>query len=102
MAVKTWEDVKDPDEVKRFGVKWTDELGDADIVTSTWIIQSGTVTFDDDSYDNAVAIDGVTHKATWAFWSAGTVGETCVIVNRITTTAGETLDQTGKLKIKVE
>ena len=87
----TWEP-KDPDEVLDYRVRWTDALQDGEtILTSTFIMAEGTVT------KNSEAIDG-TETVLWL--SGGTLGELCLITNRITTSMGRSYDETMRLRIR--
>ena len=93
MTAFTWETPKDPDEVKDYVIEWEDRLNGDVIVTSTWIVPDG-ITKNSDDFD-AVA-------STTTIWlSGGTLSDTYVFTNRITTQGGRTLDQTAKLKCKV-
>jgi hypothetical protein len=91
---------KDPDEVEDFDINWAgpdDEgfpgrtFGDA-ILSSEWII-TGSVVKDSDTFS-----DGVTK-----IWlSGGSLGETCLLTNRVTTVGGRTFDQSVKLRIRAK
>lgn len=91
MAALIWP-VKDPDEIVWRGIDWSADLDGSTITSSTWIIDGGV---EEDSKAN-------TSTTTRVLLSGGTLGETCLVTNRITTAVGETLDQTCKLKIKVK
>jgi len=99
MSDKPWA-VKDPDEVKDYGLGWTDALAgqteddDDDVLASSeWIVTPDTITVDSDSFDAA--------SATTTIWfSGGVIGVTYSCTNRVTTTGGRTYDWTKKLKIK--
>lgn len=93
MAIKVWP-VKDPDERVRRGVNWAPDLEDDTITASEWFVEEGTVTIDDG--------DSFTDSTTTVWLLGGTLGETCIVTNRITTLAGEILDQSVKLKIKAK
>lgn len=89
MALK-WDD-KDPQDVDAFQIDWSERLSSETISTSVF---TSTPT-------------GLTHTSTsntttmTTLWlSGGTEGEIYEITNRITTTAGRTLDQTVKLRVK--
>ena len=71
---------KDPDARLDYGVNWGEKwLNENDtIVASEWIIPVG-ITGDNDSFSSV---------KTMIFLSGGTVGETYIIVNRITTNVG--------------
>lgn len=80
---------KDPDEVALFGVDWLDRLGSATIATSNWIIPSGITQ----------ASAGYTDTQTTIKLSSGTLGSIYRVTNRITTSDGETLDQSIDVEI---
>jgi len=89
--VHTW-DSKDPDEVLDYRVRWAAALQDGELLlTSEFILASGTVVFDSD------AIDG-TDTVLWL--SGGTLNEVCVITNRVTTSMGRSYDETMRLRIR--
>lgn len=93
-TIKSWGS-KDPNELLDYGSNWTKQMTkDSDTLAgSEWIIESGTVTKSSASYD------AVTHK-TKIWLSGGEAGETCILTNRVTTTAGRIHDRSFKLKIK--
>ena len=94
--MRTWPP-KDPDEVLDFLVNWADEddpvLEEGEtLATSAFTVVEGTV-----------EIDSQDHEATGlcTVWlSGGTLGEACEVLNRVTTSAGRTYDQTCKLRIR--
>lgn len=102
--MKSWP-FKDPDEVADYDFNWTDRLLSSDeidagttvpadtIFSSDWIVVEGTVHKDSDTFS-------ATHTKLWL--SGGTLGETCLITNRIVTAGGRTFDNTVKLKIKAK
>lgn len=82
---------KDTDEVLDYMVDWSDRLDSDAIASSAWTVPSG-ITQNSNEFD---ASGGTT-----TIWlSGGTTGETYELVNRITTAAGRTMDQTIRLKI---
>lgn len=88
---------KDPDEVLDFNVNWadTDEpvLEDGEIIVdSTFTVVVGSVVRDSDDFEPS----GL--ATVWL--SGGVLGELCEVLNRITTSAGRTYDQTCKLRIR--
>lgn len=88
-------DPKDPDEIKDYTFDWSSILGSDTIALSTWQVVSGTgLVINSPSATNT--------SNTTTFWaSAGVVGQTYQILNRIVTTGGRTYDRTRKLKMKV-
>jgi hypothetical protein len=91
--VLTWP-AKDPNEVLDYDVDWTDRLEAGEtITTSTFTVASGDVVVDDDS-------DAAGVCTVWL--SGGTVGTTCVILNRIETSEGRIYDQSVKLRIRTK
>lgn len=81
---------KDPDSIDSYSNDWTDWLNGENLVTSTFDIVSGTCTISIASYTTKIA------KVTLA---GGTLGETCVVHNRITT-ATRTEDRSFQIQIK--
>jgi hypothetical protein len=82
---------KDPDEVLDYTLNWAARLVADDVIsTSTWIVPDGVTKNSDNKTDKIVTI--------WL--SGGTLNASYSLVNRIVTTAGRTMDQTCKLKIK--
>lgn len=82
---------KDPNEVLDYDIDWTLRLAGDTIATSTWTIDNGSVTVNSNSFSS-------TDTKVWL--SGGTLGESCLLTNRITTTGLRTMDQSVKLKIK--
>lgn len=82
---------KDPDEVLDYRVDWSARLGTDAIATSEWefVEQAG---LEKDSDTN-------TTTSTTVWLSGGTAGEVGVLLNRITTTGGRTLEETAALTI---
>jgi hypothetical protein len=87
-ALKTFP--KDPDAVLDYAGNWAAWLKGDTILTSTWDVPSG-ITKDSDSH---------TSTATLIWLSGGTVGQTYLLRNRITTAAGRVDDRTIAIKIK--
>ncbi len=83
---------KDPDEVLDYKIDWTARLDGDTILTSTWVVPAG-ITKNSDSH---------TTTASLVWLSGGTLGAVLELINRIITTAGRTMDQTVKLKIKAK
>lgn len=80
---------KDPDEVTLFGVDWLDRLGSATITSSSWIVPAGLTQ----------ASAGYTDTQTTVKLSGGVLGNIYRVTNRITTSDGETLDQSIDVEI---
>lgn len=81
---------KDPDEVLDYVLDWSDRLDGDTILSSTWEVPTG-ITKDSDSATG--------DKAT--IWlSGGALGDNYTLVNRVTTAAGRTMDQSVKLKVR--
>lgn len=84
---------KDPDEVIRVSIDWSDKLALSSptdsISTSTWILESG------------ITLDSETETTTdaTATISGGTRGNAYNCTNRITTSAGETWDRTVRVYV---
>jgi hypothetical protein len=78
---------KDPNSVQRFFVDWRKymaQVGET-ITGSSWTVPGG-ITRDSDGYSAAGLINIVL--------SGGTAGTQYTLVNRVTTSGGQTLDQT--------
>jgi hypothetical protein len=90
MAIITWP-YKDPDEVLDYEIDWTAKLTGGDTITSSsWTVPAG-ITKDSSTFTTSTA----------TIWlSDGTIGETYLLTNEVTTAAGRTMDQSAKLKIK--
>lgn len=86
----TWPS-KDENEILDYIVDWSDRLDSDAITSSYWTVPTG-ITKDSDEYD-------ASGKTTTIWLSGGTTGETYDLVNRITTAAGRTMDQTIRIKI---
>jgi hypothetical protein len=81
---------KDPDEVLDYQVDWTDRLDEDTITSSDWTVPDG-ITQDSESSSTTTA----------TIWlSGGTLGDTYVLLNRVVTAGGRTMDQSVRLKIK--
>jgi hypothetical protein len=89
---KTWTAYKDPNEVLDYSVDWSGLLAGDTIASSTWTVPTG-VTGGAMSY---------TDTETLIWLSGGSDGERYDLLNRITTAAGRTRDQTCVLKIKTK
>lgn len=85
-----WPD-KDPNDTVAYSVDWSTRLGATTIATSEFSLESGSCTLGSDANTTTTASVSV---------SGGTQGETCVIQNRVTTSASEQFDQTILLRIR--
>lgn len=84
---------KDPDEVLDYQFDWSERLEDGETIsTSTFIVAAGTITLGATSFAGGL---------TTVWLSGGTLGESCTITNRITTSGGRTYDESAKLRIRV-
>lgn len=96
--MKSWP-AKDPNEVLDYQINWAD-ADDPRLVTgetlssSTFLVVEGDVVIDSQTY----ASSGLT--TVWL--SGGTAGTRCLILNRVTTSAGRTYDQTVVLRIRTK
>ena len=90
----TWEAVKDPDEIKDYVLDWSSLLGEDEIVSSTWTIADGA--------GLVIDSESATATSTTIWLSAGVIGTTYHLLNRVTTSGGRTYDQTVKLKCKAK
>jgi hypothetical protein len=93
MTIK-WDD-KDPDDIDAFSLDWSTRLASETIASSLWVIDpaDGATPLTNESQSNTTAI-------TTIWLSGGVEDESYALTNRITTTAGRTLDQTVRLKVK--
>ncbi len=80
---------KDPDEITLYGVDWLDRLGSATITASSWIVPAD-ITQSNASY---------TDTQTTIKLAGGVLGSIYRVTNRITTSDGETLDQSIDVEI---
>lgn len=90
MTTLKW-DPKDPQDEDFFELDWTDRLTSETIATSVWTSTPTGLTHGSTSNTTLV---------TRIWLTSGTDGEIYELTNRITTTAGKTLDQTVRLKVK--
>ena len=80
---------KDPDEIVNFGIDWVDYLGSETITGSSWTVPSGITEVSSAFTDTQATIK----------LSGGTLGATYRVTNRITTSAGETVDQSIDVEV---
>lgn len=90
MANLSWPS-KDPDEVLDYQLDWGDRLDGDTIVSSDWTITGTGLT---------VMLESIAATRTTIWLSGGVLTTEYSLLNRITTTAGRTMDQTVRLKIK--
>lgn len=83
---------KDPDEVLDYQFDWSERLEAGETISaSNFTIVEGTVVKDSQS---------VAGGLTTVWLSGGTLGEVCLITNRITTNQGRTYDESVKLRVR--
>ena len=87
----TWPD-KDPDEVLDYRINWAPRLAGDTIASSIWIVPTG-ITEDD-------AENTTTTTTIWL--SGGSLKTNYSLVNRITTAAGRTMDQTVTIRVSTK
>ena len=80
---------KDPDEVVNFGIDWADYLGSDTITGSNWTVPAGIAQVSASFTDTQATVK----------LSGGTVGSIYRISNRISTSAGETVDQSIDIEV---
>lgn len=79
---------KDPDEVLDYRLDWSARLNGDTISASTWIVPTG-ITRDTDSND----------AKTTTLWLSGGSGGNYKLTNRITTSAGRTMEETVSIGV---
>ena len=88
---------KGPDEVLDYEVDWSDRLAGDSIITSSWQFTQT---------DNAMTIGpfspSFSTQATTVWLSGGTVGQTYLLLNTITTFAGDTMVETILINVRVK
>lgn len=91
--MKSFPALKDPDEVKDFGVVWNLLLTGETITDSEWFVDQGSVVLGQSEVINNVTI-------VWV--SGGVGGEECLVRNRITTSnlPPRIYERTGKLNVQ--
>lgn len=92
MTLQTWPAVKDPDEVKDFGIYWAQQLTPPETITSsTWVIITGA--------GLVINSNSFSASATLVWLSGGTDGVIYELRNRIVTNSSpaRTLDMTVRL-----
>jgi hypothetical protein len=89
MSALYWPD-KDPNEVLDYTVDWAARLDGDVIVTSVWTVPAPLVP----------SLESATGSATTVWLSGGVAGVIYPVLNRITTVAGRTMDQTTMLRVR--
>lgn len=84
---------KDPDDIRAYGIDWSDDLATGEtVVTSDWtIVTTGTLTS---------GTEGNTGTVTSLWLLGGTVGETYEVRNEIVTSGDQTIGRTVRIKVK--
>jgi len=85
---------KDPGEVLDYDINWAPRLGTDTILTSIWSIVSGV--------GLGVNSDSFTSQRTKLWLSGGTLGQTYLLKNTVTTAAGDTEIETVKLTVRAK
>lgn len=82
---------KDPNEVLIYTVDWTDRLATGETIsTSNFTVDSGITNDSDSNGDTSTSIT----------LSGGTVKNSYTILNRITTSTGQTIDYTFRIGVR--
>jgi hypothetical protein len=91
---KPWDDPKDPEEVLDYVIDWTLPLAGDTIVSSVWTLPEDT---------DLIGGEETFTPTTVTIWlSGGTAGKDYALINTITTAAGRTREQTGKLRCRTK
>lgn len=90
-AIKTFEQILDPDDVLDYGFNWTEWLNGDTIVSSVWFTKAEDAITEGangktDSHDDT---------RTKAWFSTGEAGKSYMVTNRIVTLGGRTKDRSG-------
>lgn len=88
---KTFDGVKDPQEIRDFGIDWLPDLGIKTIVSSVWTLVTGTVVLEANSFTTTKTIVRL---------SGGVDKENASLLNHIVLSSGEELELTVKVKIR--
>jgi hypothetical protein len=88
---------KDPNEVLDYQLNWADPddrrlVTGETLLTSVWSVVEGDVVIDSQSF--------VSTGLTTVWLSGGSVGAKCVLLDRVTTSAGRTYDESVTLRIR--
>lgn len=94
--MKSWPLPKDPDDICDYQFDWSDRLEEGEtIATSAFTVDQGAVEID--TVDNPPSING----SLTTFWLSGGVdNESCVITNRVVTSADRRYDASARLRVK--
>lgn len=91
---KAWKSNKDPDENIDFDINWAARLVDGETISSsTWTLVSGDVVL-------GASSNTTTRTKIWV--TGGTLGTSSELLNRIVTSGGRTMDQTGLMRIRAK
>lgn len=82
---------KDPNSTITYYVDWTDFLGSDTIASSAWTVPAGLTQVGTETHTTHIAYVQV---------KDGVLGETYVLVNRVTTASGQIEDQSLPIYIK--
>lgn len=85
---------KDPDEVLDYQIDWSPRLIDGDIIINSIFIP------DTSSGDINVDSTAFTTTSSTIWLSGGAINATYIFVNRVTTEAGRTMDQSVSIQIR--
>ena len=91
MARKPYFRDTSPGETRNYSIAWTAPLNGDTISSSTFSVETGSVTIADS--------DNTTTSTSFAL-SGGTIGETAQLLNSVTTSAGETLEQRVLVRVR--
>ena len=88
-----WEQPKDPDDIERFSLDWSDRLDDGETIsTQEWLCDDDDITIENFS---------VSGNVTTVWLSGGVAGKSYLLTNRITTSESpRQLDQTVRLRVQ--
>lgn len=81
---------KDPEAVLDYSIDWSRWLAGDQIATSNWTVPGGL----------EKVSDAQTSTKTTVWLSAGTIGESYTVTNRITTSGGRTDDRSFLVKVE--
>ncbi|MCC6364928.1 MAG: hypothetical protein IT165_15530 [Bryobacterales bacterium] len=81
---------KDPNAVLDYSIDWTRWLAGDQIAASEWIVASGLTKM----------ADSKTATSATVWLSGGTAGQSYIVTNRITTSAGRTEDRSFTVRVE--
>lgn len=88
---------KDPDEVRWLGFTW--DVSPHTLTGSIWVVPDGIVATDA-SYDGTEGVFDADTGQTQIKVSGGTLGQVYSLINRVTTSNGESFDDTLKVLMR--